>query len=85
MYKYILCFCSETDEVVLNQLGDVKDEISNIVGLSEIKSQLSDIVKKIFNAEKRATLGYSVIPPKPFHIVFIGNSGTGKLLVLPQS
>lgn len=62
-------------------LEEVKDEISNIVGLSEIKLQLSDIVKNIYDAEKRTTLGYRVIPPKPFHTVFIGNSGTGKSMV----
>lgn len=46
-------------------LGEVKLEISNIVGLSEIKSQLEDIVDKITDAERDSVDG------------FVGNNGTG--------
>ncbi|KAI3455432.1 hypothetical protein Pfo_012095 [Paulownia fortunei] len=62
-------------------LDEVKHEISSIVGLPEIKNQLEAIVEKIIDAEKDATDGFTVVPPKPFHMVFIGNNGTGKSTV----
>lgn len=62
-------------------LDDVKREITSIVGLSEIKVQLEKIVEKIISAEHDASYSFRVVPPKPFHMVFIGNSGTGKSTV----
>ncbi|KAI8017630.1 Stage V sporulation protein K [Camellia lanceoleosa] len=62
-------------------LEGVKKEISKIVGLSEIKSQLNEIVLKIEANERRCSLGYRRRPPKLFHMVFLGNSGTGKSTV----
>ncbi|KAK3028331.1 hypothetical protein RJ639_037793 [Escallonia herrerae] len=60
-----------------NQLGDAKEEIKGIVGLKNIKPQLMAILKKITVANKQASLGFEVVPPKPFHVVFFGNDGTG--------
>ncbi|EYU21454.1 hypothetical protein MIMGU_mgv1a0165772mg, partial [Erythranthe guttata] len=57
-------------------LDEVKNEISGIVGLREIKDQLAAIVEKIIAAEKDAANGFRVVPPKPFHMVFLGNNGT---------
>ncbi|KAL7140192.1 hypothetical protein ABFS83_09G105400 [Erythranthe nasuta] len=62
-------------------LDEVKNEISGIVGLREIKDQLAAIVEKIIAAEKDAANGFRVVPPKPFHMVFLGNNGTGKSTV----
>ncbi|KAL1538353.1 stage V sporulation protein K-like [Salvia divinorum] len=62
-------------------LDEVKREISSIVGLSEIKRQLESIVDKIVDAERDAADGIRVIPPKPFHMVFVGRNGTGKSTV----
>ncbi|KAK2971188.1 hypothetical protein RJ640_008612 [Escallonia rubra] len=61
------------------KLGDVKEEINGIVGLQDIKPQLITILKKITVANKQASLGFEVVPPKPFHVVFFGNHGTGTL------
>lgn len=47
------------------------------MGLPEIKKQLEAIVEKIIDAEKDAADGLRVVPPKPFHMVFIGSNGTG--------
>ncbi|XP_042049546.1 stage V sporulation protein K-like [Salvia splendens] len=58
-------------------LGEVKREISSIVGLREIKKQLESILQKIIDAEKDAADGFRVVPPKPFHMVFVGRNGTG--------
>ncbi|XP_047959801.1 stage V sporulation protein K-like [Salvia hispanica] len=62
-------------------LGEVKREISSIVGLREIKKQLESILQKIIDAEKNAADGFRVVPPKPFHMVFVGRNGTGKSTV----
>lgn len=48
------------------------------MGLKEIKKQLESILQKIIDAEKDAADGLRVIPPKPFHMVFVGSNGTGK-------
>ena len=55
----------------------MKREISSIVGLREIKKQLESILQKIIDAEKNAADGFRVVPPKPFHMVFVGRNGTG--------
>ncbi|KZV50605.1 caseinolytic peptidase B protein [Dorcoceras hygrometricum] len=62
---------------VIPTLDDVRLEISNLVGLPEIKDQLETIVEIIVDAEKHESCGFTVIPPKPFHMVFVGNNGTG--------
>lgn len=58
-------------------MDEVKREISSLVGLKEIKEQLQSILAKIIDAEKDAADGLRVIPPKPFHMVFVGSNGTG--------
>lgn len=50
------------------------------MGLTDIKEQLGSILEKIIDAEKDAAEGLRVIPPKPFHMVFVGNSGTGAVV-----
>lgn len=52
------------------------------MGLTDIKEQLGSILEKIIDAEKDAAEGLRVIPPKPFHMVFVGNSGTGAVFFL---
>ncbi|XP_073309672.1 uncharacterized protein [Primulina huaijiensis] len=66
---------------VIPTLDDVRLEISNLVGLPEIRAQLETIVEIILDAEKHESCGFTVIPPKPFHMVFVGNNGTGKSTV----
>lgn len=66
---------------VIPTLDDVRLEISNLVGLPEIRVQLETIVEIILDAEKHESCGFTVIPPKPFHMVFVGNNGTGKSTV----
>ncbi|KAL2554966.1 AAA-type ATPase family protein/ankyrin repeat family protein [Forsythia ovata] len=65
----------------MSTLDDVKREISSIVGLHKIKIQLEKIVEKIISAENDASYSFRVVPPKPFHMVFVGNTGTGKSTV----
>ncbi|KAL3840890.1 hypothetical protein ACJIZ3_025481 [Penstemon smallii] len=75
-----LVFCESYYEVDPT-LEEVKQEICNLVGLPEIKTQLETIVEKITDASEYESGGFTVIPPKPFHMVFVGNNGTGKSIV----
>lgn len=62
------------------QLDGVRRDISKIIGLPEIKRELEAIVEKIDYAEKQeATYGLRIDFPKPFHMAFVGNCGTGFL------
>ncbi|KAL8503036.1 hypothetical protein ACS0TY_021961 [Phlomoides rotata] len=74
-------FLCETFYEDIPTLDEVRHEISSIVGLPEIKKQLEAIVDKIIDAEKHAADGLRVVPPKPFHMVFVGSNGTGKSTV----
>ena len=65
--------CSQT-KVKMDQL---ENELSNIVGLHELKVQLRKWAKGMLLDERRRALGLKVGARRPPHMAFLGNPGTG--------
>lgn len=66
--------CSETKA----KMDELEGELSNIVGLNDLKSQLRTWAKGMLLDERRRALGLKVGNRKPPHMAFLGNPGTGK-------
>lgn len=65
--------CRETKA----KMDELENEISNIVGLNELKTQLRKWAKGMLLDEKRRALGLKVGNRRPPHMAFLGNPGTG--------
>lgn len=66
--------CSETQA----KMDELENELSNIVGLNELKIQLRKWAKGMLLDERRRALGLKVGTRRPPHMAFLGNPGTGK-------
>lgn len=66
--------CSETKA----KMDELENELSNIVGLQDLKAQLRKWAKGMLLDERRKALGLKVGVRRPPHMAFLGNPGTGK-------
>ncbi|CAK9172789.1 unnamed protein product [Ilex paraguariensis] len=69
--------CSETKA----KMDELEKELSNIVGLHQLKLQLQKWAKGMLLDERRRALGLKVGTQRPPHMAFLGNPGTGKTMV----
>ncbi|GAB2219760.1 hypothetical protein Droror1_Dr00007397 [Drosera rotundifolia] len=69
--------CSEANA----KMDELENELSNIVGLNDIKLQLRIWAKGMLLDERRRALGLKVGARRPPHMAFLGNPGTGKTMV----
>ncbi|KAM6582256.1 hypothetical protein CsatB_009258 [Cannabis sativa] len=69
--------CSETKA----KMDELENELSNIVGLNDLKTQLRKWAKGMLLDERRRALGLKVGTRRPPHMAFLGNPGTGKTMV----
>jgi len=60
----------------------LEDELSNIVGLSELKTQLRKWAKGMLLDERRRALGLNIGTRRPPHMAFLGNPGTGERIMV---
>ena len=67
--------CSETKA----KMDELENELSNLVGLHELKLQLRKWAKGMLLDERRRALGLSFGTRRPPHMAFLGNPGTGNL------
>ena len=66
--------CSETKA----KMDELENELSNIVGLNDLKIQLRKWARGMLLDERRRALGLKVGTRRPPHMAFLGNPGTGK-------
>ncbi|XP_057447133.1 uncharacterized protein LOC130738966 [Lotus japonicus] len=69
--------CSETK----SKMDELEKELTNIVGLNDLKVQLRKWAKGMLLDERRRALGLHVGTRRPPHMAFLGNPGTGKTMV----
>ncbi|KAG6662275.1 poly [ADP-ribose] polymerase tankyrase-1-like isoform X2 [Carya illinoinensis] len=69
--------CSETKA----KMDELENEISNVVGLHELKVQLRKWARGMLLDERRKALGLKVGTRRTPHMAFLGNPGTGKTMV----
>lgn len=65
--------CSETKA----KMDELENEISNVVGLHELKIQLRKWARGMLLDERRRAVGLKVGTRRPPHMAFLGNPGTG--------
>ncbi|KAK5817147.1 uncharacterized protein LOC108470643 [Gossypium arboreum] len=63
------------------KMDELEKELSNIVGLHDLKVQLRKWAKGMLLDERRRSLGLKVGARRPPHMAFLGNPGTGKTMV----
>lgn len=68
--------CGETKA----KMDELEKELSNIVGLYDLKIQLRKWAKGMLLDERRRALGLHVGTRRPPHMAFLGNPGTGYIL-----
>ncbi|KAL8128766.1 hypothetical protein V2J09_017921 [Rumex salicifolius] len=63
------------------KLEQLENELSKIVGLNDLKTQLRKWARGMLLDERRRALGLKVGTRRPPHMAFLGNPGTGKTMV----
>ncbi|KAK1427435.1 hypothetical protein QVD17_16121 [Tagetes erecta] len=72
---------TEADGETNAKMDEVEKELSNIVGLHELKLQIRNWAKGMLLHERRRGLGLNVQTRRLPHFVFLGNPGTGKTMI----
>ncbi|KVI01266.1 Ankyrin repeat-containing protein [Cynara cardunculus var. scolymus] len=62
------------------KMDELEKELSNLVGLHELKLQLRKWAKGMLLDERRRALGLRVGTRRPPHMAFLGNPGTARIL-----